>query len=363
MVNELTIGGTTHTVLAGFENIATDNKNFRFNTYWTSKDCSVSGYDQESFNVTDPMDFTVTSGGAPTSVEYTNPCSLKSSTETDISVTSFYIQDQIDVTDNLILVVGGRHDTFDVTVDDIKNGTSASREDSELSPRMGLIFKPRDAVSVYYSYSEGFAPRSGEQYKKLTGGSPGSGETLRPDYFENTEVGVKVDLTSDLSLTAAYFDSKADKAGYDGTSAEYIVQRALAVDGMELELKGKVNDKLDLTLGYTNIIDAKNGTKDAREVPETQVSMWASVAANPQLGWAVGVVHQGESLIKDGGTQMLPDYTRVDAALYYMLSDDFRLQLNLENLTDKLYFPHSHSTHQVSVGRERNVRLSLSRSF
>ena len=167
----------------------------------------------------------------------------------------------------------------------------------------------------------------------------------------------------DSSLTAAYFDSKADKAGYDGTSAEYIVQRALAVDGMELELKGKVNDKLDLTLGYTNIIDAKNGTKDAREVPETQVSMWASVAANPQLGWAVGVVHQGESLIKDGGTQMLPDYTRVDAALYYMLSDDFRLQLNLENLTDKLYFPHSHSTHQVSVGRERNVRLSLSRSF
>jgi len=68
-------------------------------------------------------------------------------------------------------------------------------------------------------------------------------------------------------------------------------------------------------------------------------------------------------LIKDGGTQMLPSYTRVDAALYYMLSDDFRLQLNMENLTDKLYFPHSHSTHQVSVGRERNVRLSLTRSF
>ena len=54
---------------------------------------------------------------------------------------------------------------------------------------------------------------------------------------------------------------------------KYIVERGLEVNGMELELKGTVNDKLDLTLGLSNIIDAKNGTKDAREVPETTVSM------------------------------------------------------------------------------------------
>ena len=141
---------------------------------------------------------------------------------------------------------------------------------------------------------------------------------MRPDYFENTELGVKVDLTSDLSLTAAYFDSKADKAGYDGSSAEYIVERGLEVNGMELELKGRVNDKLDLTLGLSNIIDAKNGTKDAREVPETTASMWANVSMNPKLGWAVGVIHQDDSLIKDGGTQMLPSYTRVDLSLIHI---------------------------------------------
>ena len=362
LVNELVIGNTTHTVLTGFESIDTENGNFRYNTYWTSKDCSVSGYDQESFNITDPMDFTVTAGGLPTAVEYTNPCSLKTDTQTDISVTSFYIQDQVDLTDNIVLVLGGRHDTFDVTVDDIKNGTSASREDSEFSPRMGVIFKPRDAVSIYYSYSESFAPRSGEQYKKLTGGAPGSGETLRPDYFENTELGVKVDLSSDLSLTAAYFDSEADKAGYDGSSAEYIVERGLVVDGIELELKGRVNDNLDVTFGYTSM-EGKNGTKDAREIPETMYSMWANYEVNPKLGWAVGIMHQGESLIKDGGSQILPEYTRLDAAVYYMISDDFSLQLHMENLTDELYFPHSHSTHQASVGRERNFRLSLQRNF
>ena len=63
-------------------------------------------------------------------------------------------------------------------------------------------------------------------------------------------------------------DSKADTKGYDGSSAEYIVERGIVVDGIELELKGKINDKLDLTFGYTNM-DGKNGSKDAREIPET----------------------------------------------------------------------------------------------
>ena len=74
--------------------------------------------------------------GVATAVEYQNSCALKTSTETDISVTSFYIQDQIDVTDNLIVLLGGRYDKFDVKVDDIKNASSASRVDTEFSQEL-----------------------------------------------------------------------------------------------------------------------------------------------------------------------------------------------------------------------------------
>jgi catecholate siderophore receptor len=35
----------------------------------------------------------------------------------------------------------------------------------------------------------------------------------------------------------------------------------------------------------------------------------------------------------------------------------------VENLSDEVYFPHSHSTHQVAVGESRNARLSLSKTF
>ena len=262
------------------------------------------------------------------------------------------------------MVLGGRYDNFDVTVDDIKNGSSASREDSEFSPRLGLIYKPLSNVSVYYSFSESFSPRSGEQYKKLTGGSAGSGETLKPDYFENKELGFKVDFTDDLSLTAAYFESESDRAGYDGSSSKYITQRGLSVDGFELELNGKINDNLNLAFGYSNLEGETSSGGLPREIPESTYSLWAAYSVNPKFAWAVGVMHQGESAIKDNApTLLLPAYTRVDAAVYYTISDDFKLQVNLENLTDKLYFPHSHSSHQVAVGESRNIRLSLTRSF
>ena len=364
LVNELNFANMTHTILTGFETIKTDNSNLRYNTFWTSNDCSMSNYDRETFNVADPIDFSVNANGVATAVEYQNSCALKTSTETDISVISFFIQDQIDVTDNLIVLLGGRYDKFDVKVDDIKNASSASRVDTEFSPRIGLIYKPQNNVSVYYSYSESFSPRSGEQYKKLSGGAAGSGETLKPDYYESSEVGIKFDLNKSLSLTSAYFESESEIADYDGNSSEYIAERGLSVEGFELELKGRVNDNLNVAFSYSNIDGETADGGQPREMPESTYSIWTTYDVNPKFGWALGVVHQGESAVKDNNPALLlPDYTRVDAAVYYELSNDIKLQLNLENLSDEVYFPHSHSTHQVAVGESRNIRFSLRKDF
>ena len=364
LVNELNFGNMTHTILTGFESVKTDNTNKRFNTLWTTNDCDESNYDRESYAVADPIDFSVNAGGETTAVEYTTSCALKSSTETDITVSSFYIQDQIDVTDNLMVLLGGRYDKFDIKVDDIKKDSSAARVDTEFSPRFGLIYKPQNNVSLYYSYSESFAPRSGEQYKKLTGGAAGSGETLKPDYFESSEIGLKLDLNKSLSLTSAYFESESEIADYDGTSSDYITERGLSVDGFELELKGQVNENLNVAFSYSNVNGETAEGGQPREIPESTYSIWTTYDINPNFGWALGVMHQGESAVKDNNSNLLlPAYTRVDAAVYYSLADDLKLQLNIENLSDEVYFPHSHSTHQVAVGEARSTRLSLSKTF
>ena len=92
---------------------------------------------------------------------------------------------------------------------------------------------------------------------------------------------------------------------------------------------------------------------------------WFNYQVNDGFGYGLGFTSQGESQIKDGAASggLLPSYTRWDAAMYWTMSDDLSVQLNIENLTDEEYYPHAHSTHQASVGEELNARLSVNYSF
>ena len=353
LINELEIGSTTHTLLFGAEIIDTSNKNKRYDTYW-----ATTMSDKETFNITRPMNFLVNSVGVATNNDFSED--LNRQTQSDIKVTSIFFQDQIDVSDNLKLLIGGRHDSFDITVKDIKNGSAQSREDKEFSPRAGIIFKPRENVSLYYSYSESFLPRSGEQFKSLSASSA----ALDPDVFESSEIGAKVEITDDLGFTIAYFDSEQIRAVKDSVSGETSEIVGLQVDGFELEVKGDINDKMSLVFGYSALDGKTSKGGEPREIPDQMLSLFATYEVSDKFGWAVGITQQGESNIgNDKPGLVLPEYTRVDLGAYYQIADDLSVQMNLENLTDELYFPHSHSTHQASVGEPLNVRLSIRMTF
>ena len=353
LINELEIGSTTHTLLFGAEMIDTTNKNKRYDTYW-----ATTKSDKETFNITRPMNFLVNSVGVTTNNDFTED--LNRQTQSDIEVTSIFFQDQIDVSDKLKLLIGGRHDSFDITVKDIKNGSAQSREDKEFSPRAGIIFKPRENVSLYYSYSESFLPRSGEQFKSLSAGSA----ALDPDVFESSEIGAKVEITDDLGLTIAYFDSEQVRAVRDSVSGDTREIVGLQVDGLELEVKGNINEKMSLIFGYSSLDGKTSKGGEPREIPDHTLSLFATYEVSDKFGWALGITQQGESNIgNDKPGLVLPEYTRVDLGAYYQIADDLSVQMNLENLTDELYFPHSHSTHQASVGEPLNVRLSIRKTF
>ena len=351
-INEIQIGSSTHTLLIGAEKVDTDNSNHRYDSNW-----STTGKDKESFNVSRPLNIATNSEGVATSVNFNTK--LKSKTTSDIEVTSIYIQDQIELADELQILIGGRFDTFDITVDDIKGGTSQSREDDEFSPRAGLIYKPTENASWYISYSESFLPRSGEQYKKLTASSA----ALDPDVYENMEIGVNYDIRPNLSLRASFFDNEQTIATRDesGEGAEIV---GLQVDGFELEVKGQVNDQLYMQLGYSNMDGTTSSGGEPREIPDHTLSLWTTYQVNDQFGYGIGFTRQGDSNISNNKPGLiLPEYTRVDLAAYYDISEDLTVRLNIENLTDKVYFPHSHSTHQASVGEEVNARLSITSRF
>jgi len=364
VVNEFSNGSTSGTLLVGLEFVDTDNKNYRYNTFFNNRAGSNAGEptDQQIFNITRPLNIAKTSTGIDSTVDYITD--LKSSSESDLTVTSFYLQGDIDFSDSWKMIIGGRLDNFDITVTDVKKSQDQSRKDDMFSPRLGVIYKPADNMSLYVSYSESFLPRSGEQYKKLDA----SGAALDPDVYKNTEFGYKYDINDALTFTAAIFDSESTRAEKDNETGEMNEIRGLEVEGYEVELSGDIDDQNNLTFGYTSLDGVTSkGTKQPRELPNQMLSLWYSYQANETFGFGLGVTHQAESFIKDttnGSTgPALPDYTRVDFALHINASDNDVVRVHIENLTDELYFPHSHSTHQASVGESLSARVSYSRRF
>ena len=353
LINELEIGSITHTLLFGLEMIDTINKNKRYDAYW-----STNKSDKEIFKITRPMSFLVNSAGIATNNDFT--ADLNSQTQSDIEVTSIFFQDQIDVTKKLKLLIGGRHDIFDITVKDLKNDSAQSRVDKEFSPRAGIIYKPIDNVSLYYSYSESFLPRSGEQFKSLSATSA----TLDPDIFESSEIGIKMEVSDHLSFTAAYFDSTQLRAARDSISGETSEIIGLQVNGLEFEVKGEINNRMSIVFGYTSLDGKTSKGGEPREIPDHTLSLFTTYKVSEKFGWGLGFIQQGESnIVNDKSDLFLPEFTRVDLGAYYQITDGLNIQLNIENLTDELYFPHSHSTHQVSVGEPLSVRVSARKTF
>jgi catecholate siderophore receptor len=358
---ETSTGAIGHTIIAGGEFIDTTSDQNRFNSNWNTTDD-----DNEVFAITRPLVLNrgggVNAFGVSTNNSFADD--LNDDTRVGIDVRSLYVQDEIELSRMLDVVLGARFDSFDIEVFNVPSNDVRSREDEQISPRAGLVFKPLETVSLYASYSKSFLPRSGEQFANING----SNNQLDPDTFANQEVGLKWDFGRGLSFTAAVFEIEQSSPQVADNDPETLDVIDSEVTGFELQLLGQVNDRWYLSAGYSNLdgeqVDRSGPTGlRPRELPEQMFSFWNTYQFSEKLGLGFGVTHQDESFIDNSNSAVLPSYTRVDAAAYYDISQDFRIQLNVENLTDELYFPNAHSTHQASVGRPLNARLTVIRNF
>ena len=82
------------------------------------------------------------------------------------------------------------------------------------------------------------------------------------------------------------------------------------------------------------------------------------------IGLGLGAIYQAESTPKGGASKgTVPSITRVDAAAYYQLRENLRLQVNIENLLNEEYYPHAYDDHQFTVGAPINATLSIKGTF
>ena len=352
LVGEFETGRFTHTVLLGAEYTDQDTDNARNDNVF-----AVNNDDSIVIDFTDPLNIPAFS--------FSNQTRSRAS---QVKTVSFYAQDQIDLTQQIKLVLGARYDSFDIEANDILNGDQFNRKDEEITPRLGLIYKPVENVSFYGSYSETFLPRSGDQFLTLNLDT----ESTRPQFFKNKEVGAKWDINSSLSFTTAIFE--LDRESFTSIDPEnpdqVIVIDGSETRGFEVQLSGDLTDRWSVQTGYAyldgevNVVDGTgfDGNK-TRQTPENMFSLWNNYQVSDKFGLGVGVTYQDSYFVREDNSVEVPAYTRFDAAAFYDVSDTLRLQVNVENLFDTDYFPDAHSNDNISTGKPLNARFTVSSRF
>lgn len=286
---------------------------------------------------------------------------------TDLTTQGFYIQDQIEITKYFEVIAGVRFDRFDLDFLNGQNGARAARVDEVWSPRVGAVFKPIQPLSFYASWSKSFLPSAGDQFDNLTGTS----EDFEPEEFENREIGFKWELAPRLFLTGALFE--LDRTNQPVTvNAFNVTSGATETRGGELGLTGYLTDKWQVNLGYANLRseivnngDNLNGQlgNSVDSVPRHQFSLWNRYQFTQKFGAGIGVIHLSDYFANVDNTVVVPSFTRVDAALYYDVNENWSAQLNVENLFDTDYFSAAHTNDNISPGAPLSAYATIRARF
>jgi catecholate siderophore receptor len=289
-----------------------------------------------------------------------------------LNISSGYVQDQIDLTSWLQLLLGARYDRFDMTALDQNVNISRNRLDDFISPRTAVIVKPIDSMSLYTAWSVSYLPASGDQFSALTP----STIILEPQRFESTEIGAKWNINPKLLWTGAVFQILRANVPVNIGAGLSIPGGMHHIQGFETALTGYVTPDWQAVLGYAytdariaNDLTAPGVTPPivagnrVQLVPYNQVSLWNKYQINPVWSAALGVIYFSDSFASSDDSVRLPGFVRVDAAIYAKVNDMWRVQLNVENIFNKGYWATADGDNNISPGQPRTFRATAIARF
>ncbi|MBE9167122.1 TonB-dependent siderophore receptor [Pleurocapsales cyanobacterium LEGE 06147] len=280
-----------------------------------------------------------------------------------------YLQDQLKMFDDrLILVLGGRVDFVGSSTKDLLDESSEaeSQDDTAFSPRVGILYKLVDNISLYGSFSRSF--------QQVTGRSA-TGEVFKPSRGTQYEVGVKADwLDNRLFTTIAFYDlTLSNLTTFDPENPQFDVQTGEQnSQGIELVTTGEILPGWNVIASYTytdaKITEDNNFTvgNSLPNVPKNAASLWTTYTISKGslqgLGFGFGLFYIGEREGDLDNSFQLNDYLRTDAALFYR-REKLNLALNVKNLFDINYIEFSDDDLRVYPGEPLTVELSVRYQF
>ena len=154
-----------------------------------------------------------------------------------------YLQDQITLSDKFIVVLGGRFDILKNEEEDFIENTVVSQQNEGFSPRVGLVYKPIEDISLYASYSRSLSQSVGTAF---------DGGIFEPERGTQYEIGLKGNISDRLSATLALYDlTRTNVSTEDPDNPEFEIQTGEQnSQGIELSVAGEILPGWNVTAGY-----------------------------------------------------------------------------------------------------------------
>ena len=312
-----------------------------------------------------------------------------------------YVQDQLEFPYGIFATAGVRYDRIGI------NGSSAFFSpnpppgsgyslpsaplyDSATTPRIGLLWKAKDWLSLYGNYSGNLSPNLyNTDYL---------GNALNPSRAKQFEGGLKAESSAgDLRATLAYYDltkTNVPTTDPDPTHREInpgaqVLIGELGSKGVELDVQGKLasNWNVIATYAHLNVRVLKSADTSCAytgsfcvgarfaNVPADMASIWTTYEFGGQAaqGWKAGggVVFQNSSTNQNNLVEF-PGFAVVNAMISYtgrIRIGKLIAQLNLNNALDKYHFTGNYTNNgpptyaTVNFGAPRNVMASARIEF
>lgn len=287
---------------------------------------------------------------------------------------SAFFQDSVHLNEQWIFIAGARYQLYDQLAGRGRPFTKNTDIDGQLwVPRVGLVYKMTDELSLYGGYTESFKPNS--TIAPLSG--TGSVNAMAPEEGKSWEIGAKLDMPGRITGTLALFDIVKENVAVTELDGSNRAVGEVRSRGIELDVTGQVTDNLSL-IGTFALLDAEL-TKDPL-YKGNELQNVAKRSGSLSAVYDFGQVFEGDRLRAGFGGRYigsregdvansfnLPHYAVADAFAAYEtpLGNDKRLklQLNLKNIFDKTYYSSSVNQWNVSIGDPRLVQLSSTLEF
>jgi iron complex outermembrane recepter protein len=320
---DVSTGPIQHTLVAGYERI--DKEYFYDFRRDRSSDYAIDLFDPE---------YGLTTRVLAPSDRY----------DTESRSEGFYLQDLMALGEHWRLLAGLRHSRYQQSDVALDAGTDTRFEQTETTPRLGVLYRVSPEQSVFASYGRSFAPQV-YNYSFLR-----PGEANRPERGDQFELGWKYTALDERVVAGitAFRIRKQNVATTDPLDPDLLVLTGeQTARGIEFDGAVRIGAGTSALFSYA-WLDAFVSRDNSLPVgdtlvnsPRQQASVWLrhDLEAVRGMGVGVGVFAVGRREAELPNTWSIPGYARLDASVYWKPAGAaWDVALHVKNLLDKTYY-------------------------